>query len=289
VTTRAAHRPARRLAALVPLALVALAGCTWTPQTFRRVPLDASTGFYQSARLSYRLDAGKLQQPLDVIHVESQRVSYDQVASSPMAEQSIGTLTITYPHPNGREGFAQARFALDSIATGAAAVKPSKSWNPFKKTSTAAQPPTAVTSWQPEVHEAWVLDLPRGESDSYFKLLSSLGYYNTDRPSAVGVQINAEINGKTLQKSWDQVAELNALVQRVRRDGQLVAYSRPSLYAGASRDVIASTQAYSEVLAQGHAQAPGAVAAASTTSAFAMPSRPQMPETVARAASSVVR
>ena len=80
------------LAALVPLAALFAAGCSHVP--WRKVPLDASAGFYKAASLTYRVDAGRLHQPLDVTRVEGQRVVYDQVASSPLPDQSIGTLTI---------------------------------------------------------------------------------------------------------------------------------------------------------------------------------------------------
>ncbi len=246
-------------------------GCSALPKPWRKVPLDASTGFYQSASLSYRLDAGRLQQPLDVARVEGLRVSYDQVASSPLADESIGTLALAYPHPAGHDGMAQAKFTLDSAAPRTAASKASRaSWNPFKSKETPApSAPTKVTGHQPEIHEIWLLDIPRAEADEYFKLLSSLGFYNTERPGAVGTQMNVEINGKKLQKNWEQIPQLNALAQRVRREGQLVAYHRPDLLAGSKTDTIVSTGVYAHLLAENGVASPASTAM--TSSAFSMP------------------
>ena len=91
-------------AAIAGALLSCLVGCGSFP--WRKVPLDASSGLYDRAVLTYRLDAGKLGQPLDVVRVEGQRVSYEQVASSPLPDESIGTLSIEYPHPAGRSGYA---------------------------------------------------------------------------------------------------------------------------------------------------------------------------------------
>ncbi len=151
----------RLAAAWCLLAASLLAGCSWAP--WRKVPLDAAAGFYDSASLSYRIDAGKLQQPLDVVRVEGPNVIYEQVASSPLADESIGTLSLTYPHPGGRSGYAQARFVL---ASGSSKSSPpparSSSWSLWgrKKPDDPAAPPTSPSGSQPEIYETWVLDIP---------------------------------------------------------------------------------------------------------------------------------
>src|SRR5262249_44419088 len=162
------------------------------------------------------------------MRIEGQQISYDQVASSPLPDQSIGTLTITFPHPDGRSDVAEARFALDSTR---AKTSPSKSWNPFHKSS-QKEMPAAMVSSQPEIHDLWPLDLPRAESDGLFKLLANQGFYNTERPQAVGAELASTVNGAETRKSWDQLPELNTLIQRVRKSGQLVAYARPTTAAG---------------------------------------------------------
>ena len=216
----------RRLA-LAVLGAGLCGGCSGVP--WHKIPLDASTGFYDSASFTYRLDAGKLQQPLEVVRVEGQTVTYDQVASSPLPEQSIGTLSLAYPHPAGRAGFAQVKFPLASAAGRASQSPPW--WNLLPGKPADSQTSVGPVGSQPEIHEAWVLDIPRLESDHYFKLLSGEGFFNTQRPGDVGVKLTVRINGKELSKNWDQIAELNVLAQRVRREGQLLAFTRPSALA----------------------------------------------------------
>ena len=105
--------------------------------------------------------------------------------------------------------------------------------------SGAAGPPTSL------------LDIPSAESDWYFKQLSNQSFYNTQRGDKGGTQLTVNINGNEVHKNWDQVPELNALAQRIRRDGQLAAYQRPGVLAGTSdRQTISSTRAYAEVLRQ---------------------------------------
>ena len=265
----------RHIAILAAMLVLAAPGCASMP--WEKVPLDAATGLYETASLTYRVDAGTLQQPLDVLKLEAQQVSYEQVASSPLPEQTTGTLTVTYPHPAGRVGMAQARFALSSISQATKSEKKSSSWNPLslaksKKQPAAPQPQTEVQGGQPELYECWVLDITSAESDQLFNVLANQGFYQTDRPGAKGVQLSARINGKEQHKTWDQTPEFNALIQRIRRDGQLVAYNRPAAATGARLKTIASTKAYSDLLAN-LAAAPGAaqpVVAAPSNSPFAM-------------------
>lgn len=232
---------------------------------WQKVPLDASAGFYESASIVYRLDAGKLEQPLDVARVEGQKVVYEQVASSPLSDQSIGTLTITYPHPGGRTGWAQAKFALDSTPTKST---PATNWNPFRKKPKGPPPPTAITTVQAEVHEVWVLDIPSAESDTVFKLLTAQSFYNKDRPNAQDAQLTVTINGNQARKNWDQVVELNTLAQRVRREGRLASYARPGVLAGLPDNPITSIAAYNNLLARSGSS--NAAAASLAASPFSM-------------------
>ncbi len=263
-----------RLSAAWCLAACLLAGCSWIP---RKVPLDAAAGLYDSASLSYRIDAGKLQQPLDVVRVEGPNVIYEQVASSPLADESIGTLTLVYPHPGGRSGYAQAKFVLASGAakSGSPPAKSSWNWWSKKKPDSPASPPTAPSGSQPEIYETWVLDVPSADSDLIFKALSSQNFFNTERPAAVGVELAVKMNGQEVRKSWDQVIELNALAQRVRRQGQLVAYARPSTAAGQPTSAISSTRVYGDLMAQGGARSvAGSVPAPASAFSLTTPTPP---------------
>jgi hypothetical protein len=209
----------------------------WAP-----VARDATAGFYDTARIEYRLDAGKLGQPIDVVRVDGRQVAYEQVASSPLADQSIGTLVIQYPHPAGIPDMARVTFTLDS---GRADASGARSWNPLK---TGKSP--AITTGHEEIHEVWAMCIPRAESDRYFQLLSTQNFYHAAAVENGPAQLAVTMNGRALRKSWEQVPELNLLVQRVRREGQLVGYLRPRALAGMGTSGIASTRDYRELLAQ---------------------------------------
>jgi hypothetical protein len=253
------------LAATAIAGLCLTAGCSWVP--WRKVPLDTAAGFYQSASLVYRLDAGKLQQPLDVIRVEGQSVAFEQVASSPLPDESIGALSLVFPHPGGKANLAQARFTIDSVPAAAKTAQPA-GWNPFGKKPDPAKAMVNLSSSQPEVHEVWVLDIPSSESDQVFKLLSSQNFFNTERPQHAGVRLSVKMNGTEVQKDWDEVPELNALAQRVRREGQLVSFTRPGALSGQEIHAISSPRVYGQLMEQ-TAQV-GGPAASFASSAFAV-------------------
>ena len=245
---------------------------------WKKMPLDASAGFYQSASIVYRLDAGKMEQPLDVARVEGRKIHFEQVASSPLADQSIGKLTVTFPHPGGRPGLAQVKFAIDSTPAKAPKPAATRSWNPLSRRPPTPPAPKALVTSQPEIHEMWVLDIPAAESDQYFKLLAAQSFYNTERPGSGAAQLTVTINGNQVQKPWEQVPQLGALAQRVRRDGRLVAYSRPAAQAGLAEGAIASLEVYRNLQAQ--TASSEAIAAASANLAanpFSMPPAPIPP------------
>jgi hypothetical protein len=265
--------PAKRALLVGLLATCLTSGCGSLPvaMPWEKVPLDASAGFYDSASIVYRLDAGKMEQPLDVARVEGQKIAFEQVASSPLAEQSIGTLSITYPHPGGKPGLAQAKFAIDSAPAKVSKPSAPRNWNPLSRKPPLPASPKAMVTAQPEVHEMWVLDIPAAESDQYFKLLAAQSFYNTERPGTGAAQLTVTINGSRVHKPWEQVPQLGALAQRVRREGRLVAYSRPAAEAGQAEGSIASLEAYRNMLAQ--SGSPEAVAASASLAAnpFSMP------------------
>ncbi len=222
-------------------------GCASALPAFpwRKMPLDVASGLYVDAALTYRLDAGKLGQPLDVVRVEGQRISYEQVASSPLADESTGTLSVVYPHPSGNTGVALARFVLDSAPNGSKA--PTSDWNPFSSNGAdAAAPRTTVAGGQPRIHETWELDIAHPELDEIFKQITNIGFYQLERPGPA--RLTVKLDGVRQSKDWEQIPALNLLIQRIRSQGRLVAYARPTSAAGGSTGAISSTQAYRRLL-----------------------------------------
>lgn len=238
--------------ALVPALL--LSSCASLPELpWAPVTRDVSAGFYNQAKLEYRLDAGKLGQPLDVLSIDGRQVNYEQIASSPLAGRSIGTLTVEKPHPSGREGYARVTFSIDSDESAAQA---RSGWDLLKM----REAPPRIGHHE-EIHETWALDVPAAEADRYFGVLSQLGFYERNLPpEKAAAYITVTMDGRKEQKPWNSQAELNALAQQVRSQGRLVAYLRPSAISGEPSQAIASVRAYRDLVAKTGTAAAASVA-----------------------------
>lgn len=236
-----ASSASRLVLAAVPLLLccscASLPELPWAPVT-----RDVSAGFYNQAKLEYRLDAGRLGQPLEVLSIDGRQVNYEPIASSPLAGRSLGTLTVEKPHPAGREGYARVTFSIDSDDSAAQA---RSGWDLL---NVREKPPQI--GHHEEVHESWALDIPAAEADRYFALLSAVNFYNASAPETPAARITVTMDGRKVEKGWNSQAELNALAQQVRSQGRLVAYLRPSLMNGPPTQSIASVRAYRDLVAK---------------------------------------
>jgi len=133
-------------------------------------------------------------------------------------------------------------FSIDSAeSTGG-----SSSWNPIKRTPSPAE----KIGHHEEVHEVWAMDLPAVEADHCFQVLSEQNFYAAAEPDAGPARLSVTLDGKLVQKNWDALPELNALAQRVRGEGRLVAYLRPEALSGETSTAIVSVRAYRELLAK---------------------------------------
>jgi hypothetical protein len=227
--------------ALLPILL--FSSCASLPELpWAPVTRDVSAGFYNEAKLEYRLDAGKLGQPLEVLSVDGRQVKYEPIASSPVAGRSLGKLTIEKPHPAGREGYARVTFAIDSDESAAEA---RSGWDLL---NVREKPPQI--GHHEEVHEVWALDVPAAEADHYFQLLTSLNFYNATPPDNAAAYITVTLDGRKVDKAWNSQPELNALAQQVRSQGRLVAYLRPSAMGGEPSQAIASVRTYRDLVAK---------------------------------------
>jgi hypothetical protein len=246
-----ARSASRICTALAPLAL--LSSCASLPELpWAPVTRDVTAGFYDQAKLEYRLDAGKLGQPLEVLRIDGRQVNYEQIASSPVAGRSLGKLTIEKPHPAGREGYARVTFAIDSVESAAQA---RSGWDLLN----VREKPPQIGRHE-EIHEVWAMDVPAAEADRYFQLLTSLNFYKADPPEDAAAYITVTLDGRKTDKAWNPQPELNALAQQVRSQGRLMAYVRPSGISGEPSQAIASVQAYRNLVAKTGAGAASSVA-----------------------------
>ncbi|MBX3415250.1 MAG: hypothetical protein KF708_21375 [Pirellulales bacterium] len=210
--------PAVRSLAVTAMLVLACLGCSSPFQSIVR--RDSAAGLYERASLEYRLDASRLNLPLAITHVEGQLVSYDRTASNPEPGESTGTLKLVYPHPSGRTDLALARVTIES-----------KLPAPTQAPATADRAAAArLAAGGAPIKETWELDISRAELDRIVSKLNTTGYFEKKTKRGAGVRVATTLDGREVAKDWDQSAELDQLMVRVRSQGQLVAMDRPAGY-----------------------------------------------------------
>jgi hypothetical protein len=228
---------------LAALAVIVLAGCTTPSRT--AVRLDGLAGIYDTAVVTYRLDASRMGEPMAVSRIQGQLVSYEQRASATTAGAAQGTLMIEYPHPAGVPGFARARVVMQSQSGG---------FNPAR--SSSEQLMKNVKSIVPggsqfagASSESWVMDIPKIEVDRLIGAMHESGYFSkVHQPGnqSAGVELVSTLDGKKMRKNWRQVAELDAMMLRVRQQGRLETYNSPVNLQPGSPPQFESVMAYRE-------------------------------------------
>ncbi len=237
-----AHGP---LAVCGCLALAMAVGCRSTSR--QAEPLDALAAGYDKAHLEYKIDAGKLNVPIELARIEGQAVSYDHQGSLPLPEQAIGTLTVDYPHPEKHIGFAKARLEIrsqDAAKLHAAETSSKRSW--LWGTAWLRRKTTAPADEASTVVEVWEVDIPRAELDQALTQLNRQGYFVKDVDGRGGVELAIKIGPREASKRWQQVAQLDGLMLRARGQGRLVAYNRPHAPASAPPSAVLAYQQWQQ-------------------------------------------
>lgn len=197
----------------------------------RSVQIDAASGRYQSAQLTYELDTGRLSQPVQTARIAAQQVSYQQQPSNPLPDRSHARLSVQYPHPRGKGGFALAEVVIEADQ---APVKSSSGTDKSALQRFAASISDAMNDILPGmqyaegVREAWALDVSKEELDQLIGQLANSGYFAYGPDTTPGVEVFTRLDGRVIRKTWHQVPALNDFIERVRHEGQLVSYVRPA-------------------------------------------------------------
>jgi hypothetical protein len=176
----------------------------------------------QAIRLTYRIDAGQLGTPLAISCVQAQQVAYQEVAPSPLAERSIGVVDVQYPHPAGREGMALVGVVIQQQQTGKRGFTPdflqhALGWFDQPDEDT-------IVGSKRDLHEAWVMDVPRGEVAQLIGVLQASGFYGEAEQRRGHVRVTSRVGASYVTKDWSAVSEFDRLMHRVRSQGQLVSY-----------------------------------------------------------------
>lgn len=205
----------------------------------RSVQIDAASGRYQSAQLTYQLDTGRLSQPVQTARIAGQQVSYQQQPSSPLPDRSLARLSVQYPHPRGKADFALAEVIIESDprpVKGSSGVDKS-SWQRFTSAfSEAMNDILPGMKYGDGVREAWALDIPKSDLDQLVGELANSGYFSYGPETKPGIEVFTRLDGKIIRKTWRQVPALDAFIERVRHEGQLVSYKRPPNSEGQPAD-----------------------------------------------------
>jgi hypothetical protein len=202
---------------LIALAAILAAGCTTLrPAETQLRPVGNRAPSYDSATISYRLPSAAPQSAGEV-----QTVSYSSPPATPARTQ---ILSIEYPHPAGKRGFALAEVI---VARDPATVADNRSNDWLAGFRRMARDRMPGITYGEGIESAWALDVPIAEVDELIARLDAQGYFaDKNRPTA-GAELSARINGLSFSKPWQSVPELNALVGQVRREGKLVSHRQP--------------------------------------------------------------
>lgn len=235
----------RPLGILPLLALLLMPACAQIEKMRTTAPrMDSAAGMYDRASIVYRIDAGKMSEPVALARIDGQLVSYEERASAPLPKCSTGTLTVRYPHPDGRRDVALAELVITakiSDATLSPGERAKKSWLP---------------SWIPVEHkeelayESWKFDLPKPELDQAMSQLHEGGFFTVAKATVIGIDIEASLDNFERHKSWRQVPEIEAIMQHVRRSGTLVSYRRGPEIVKPAAVQTTSVDAYRQLTAQ---------------------------------------
>ena len=197
------------------------AGCAslQTSETQLR-PIGSRVAHYESAAISYRLpSAAPAPNQGDV-----QMASYTP-GSAPAAMQGrTHFLSIEYPHPGGKKGFALAEVIVARDPSTSAG-KRSDDWlSGFRRVARDRMP---GLTYGEGIESAWALNVPIAEVDLLIQRLDAQGYFADAKQPTAGAELSARVNGLGFSKPWPAVPELNALVGRVRHEGKLVSHREP--------------------------------------------------------------
>ncbi|HEX4130730.1 MAG TPA: hypothetical protein VHZ24_11865 [Pirellulales bacterium] len=229
-----AHAAARRghgtLRVVCSAALLfAIGGCK-IPGRQDRVRLDSAAGIYDSAHVTYRLDASKLCEPMAIAKIEGQLVSYQDNPSSPVAGSARGVLTVDYPHPAGRVGFARCRVVIESHPVPIPTSPKSTTAHVTGSVESGLKSLKSPWSRNDMIYESWTLDVPKIELDRAIGQVNESGFFSgkmANGEKVAGVDIDVTLDGAHVHRQWRTVGGLDELMLHVRRAGQLESYRRP--------------------------------------------------------------
>lgn len=182
-------------------------------------------------KLAYESESGRLNL-LTAGQVSANRtVSYQQVPAQPTDGYALPPFTrcrlsLVAPHPQGKVGYALAVLTVlpESALDGESAL--ASLWSQLAGEQ-AGEPSTLDSAI-----EIWSTDVPQWQVEQLVTRLKNEDFFRRQRVFNAEARLLTEIDGVRFGKPTAAIAELDALIVRVRRDGRLVRHStaanRPS-------------------------------------------------------------
>lgn len=212
------------------------------------------------------------------------------LSAAPSRPGKVQTLSIQYPHPKGKAGYARAEW-ISERPTGSAGAGPIAGESSAKGASAAGWMSSMGRAlrdnlpgirFREGIDEALGLDVPLAVVERALGALESQGYFAPDPslpPSAV--QIATNINGVSQNRPWRTVQELDAIASRVRHEGQVVSHTAPFVSSLVSAPGLPAATSWSGSAAAPGAFLPGGLTAPSGTApATGAPTLPESTQAV---------
>jgi hypothetical protein len=132
----------------------------------------------------------------------------------------VQILSIKYPHPDGRAGYALAEAVVGDLSEESETVEPP--W--VARLATFARDTLPGMAFGEGIKEAKAFDIPVSDLEAVLDRLGEEGYFHQPNSLPSPVELAVEVNGHRQDKPWRRVVELDRLYSDVRAKGSLVAF-----------------------------------------------------------------
>ncbi|HVX10474.1 MAG TPA: hypothetical protein VHC22_04800 [Pirellulales bacterium] len=205
---------------------LAVVGCSvMQPRSLR---IDSAAAPYRGVTLSYRVDGGQLSEPLTVARIVDGKVIQERLPSSPYPDRSVVRLSIRYPHPDGKLGYALAEMVVETRKPPNVQAQKKSTWQQWGDSiASTAQELLPGIKMSDDIYEAWSLDIAKSDLDRVIAGMSQSGYFVNPSKTTMGVELAARVDDFQANKKWSREPELDILLERLRQEGSLVSYVHP--------------------------------------------------------------
>ena len=213
------------LTSLCASAVLVSAGCATVGAPWTRAetsPSAVAAPSEESISLSYRTDSDRLNLSGGLLSGRIQAAAYQPGGITPIPPVTTSKLRVYYPHPQGIPATALAVVSFEAQTAGetngALAM-----WKKLTGGQNDAAGPIAP-------QEVWSMDFPKAELDAILAKLRRQNFFERSQVLGASTLLATDINGVKFGKEYLAVDELDALILRVRLQGQLIQGARTSSF-----------------------------------------------------------